>query len=64
MRAPDVTATARPLRREAENGGLMSRDTAVRFESGQEAPPCLIAGEWRRQSGGWSSRSSKGETQR
>ncbi|KAL0752279.1 hypothetical protein Bca101_034282 [Brassica carinata] len=29
-----------------------------------QAPPCSIAGEWRPQSGGRSSRSSKGETHR
>ncbi|KAF3505748.1 hypothetical protein F2Q69_00009246 [Brassica cretica] len=43
----DVTMIARLLMCEAEHGGLMGRDTAVRLESRQDVPPCSIAGEWR-----------------
>ncbi|KAF3519818.1 hypothetical protein DY000_02063704 [Brassica cretica] len=39
------------------------QSTAVRLESGQEAPPCSIVGEWRPQSGG-ARDGVKGETQR
>ena len=64
MRAPTWKTTASLLQCKAEHGGLMSIDTTVRLESGQEAPLCSIAGEWRPHSGGRSSRSSKRETQR
>ena len=39
------------------------QSTAVRLESGQEAPPCSIVGEWRPQSGG-ARDGVKGEAQR
>ncbi|KAL0864767.1 hypothetical protein Bca101_043885 [Brassica carinata] len=57
----NVTTMARLLLCEAEQGGLMSRDTLVRLESRNEVPPCSNVGEWRPQSGGRSSRWCKEE---